>query len=76
MVVRAGIDAYALGFAAVTGVLMTSYLGTQIQAVGAPEQTAIVAADAVVYGDALAYLPPVARRATPRRTTRRTAGTA
>ena len=30
----AGIDAYALGFAAVTGVLMTSYLGTQIQAVG------------------------------------------
>jgi len=29
-----GIDAYALGFAAVTGVLMTSYLGTQIQAVG------------------------------------------
>ena len=30
----AGIDRYALGFAAVTGVLMTSYLGTQIQAVG------------------------------------------
>lgn len=30
----AGIDAYALGFAAVTGVLMTSYLGTQSQAVG------------------------------------------
>jgi archaetidylinositol phosphate synthase len=30
----AGIDAYALGLAAVTGVLMTSYLGTQIQAVG------------------------------------------
>ncbi|MGM0604487.1 MAG: CDP-alcohol phosphatidyltransferase family protein [Halobacteriota archaeon] len=30
----AGIDQYALGFAAVTGVLMTSYLGTQIQAVG------------------------------------------
>ena len=30
----AGVDAYALGFAAVTGVLMTSYLGTQIQAVG------------------------------------------
>ena len=30
----AGIDAYALGFLAVTGVLMTSYLGTQIQAVG------------------------------------------
>lgn len=30
----AGIKAYALGFAAVTGVLMTSYLGTQIQAVG------------------------------------------
>lgn len=30
----AGIDAYALGFAAVTGVLMTSYLGTQAQAVG------------------------------------------
>ncbi|MES3162468.1 MAG: CDP-alcohol phosphatidyltransferase family protein [Halorubrum sp.] len=29
-----GIDAYALGFLAVTGVLMTSYLGTQIQAVG------------------------------------------
>lgn len=30
----AGIGAYALGFAAVTGVLLTSYLGTQIQAVG------------------------------------------
>jgi archaetidylinositol phosphate synthase len=30
----AGVDRYALGFAAVTGVLMTSYLGTQIQAVG------------------------------------------
>jgi archaetidylinositol phosphate synthase len=30
----AGIDAYGLGLAAVTGVLMTSYLGTQIQAVG------------------------------------------
>lgn len=29
-----GIESYALGFAAVTGVLMTSYLGTQIQAVG------------------------------------------
>lgn len=30
----AGQDAYALGLLAVTGVLMTSYLGTQIQAVG------------------------------------------
>jgi Phosphatidylglycerophosphate synthase len=30
----AGIDAFALGFAAVTGVLMTSYLGTQAEAVG------------------------------------------
>ncbi|PSQ17798.1 CDP-alcohol phosphatidyltransferase family protein [Halobacteriales archaeon QS_8_69_26] len=30
----AGIDEYALGLAAVTGVLMTSYLGTQTQAVG------------------------------------------
>ncbi|WP_436910683.1 CDP-alcohol phosphatidyltransferase family protein [Halosimplex marinum] len=30
----AGIEAYALGLAAVTGVLMTSYLGTQAQAVG------------------------------------------
>ena len=30
----AGTDAYLLGFLAVTGVLMTSYLGTQIQAVG------------------------------------------
>jgi archaetidylinositol phosphate synthase len=30
----AGVGRYALGFAAVTGVLMTSYLGTQIQAVG------------------------------------------
>ncbi|KAB1194476.1 CDP-alcohol phosphatidyltransferase family protein [Haloferax sp. MBLA0076] len=30
----AGIDSFALGLAAVTGVLMTSYLGTQIQAVG------------------------------------------
>ncbi|EMA63886.1 CDP-alcohol phosphatidyltransferase family protein [Halorubrum lipolyticum] len=29
-----GIGAYALGFVAVTGVLMTSYMGTQIQAVG------------------------------------------
>ncbi|SFR43203.1 CDP-alcohol phosphatidyltransferase family protein [Halogeometricum limi] len=30
----AGIDSFGLGLAAVTGVLMTSYLGTQIQAVG------------------------------------------
>jgi len=30
----AGIGRYALGFAAVTGVLLTSYMGTQIQAVG------------------------------------------
>lgn len=30
----AGIDEYALGFLAVTGVLMTSYLGTQAEAVG------------------------------------------
>ncbi len=30
----AGIKQYALGLAAVTGVLMTSYLGTQIQAIG------------------------------------------
>ncbi len=30
----AGVDQYALGFAAVTGVLMTSYLGTQAIAVG------------------------------------------
>lgn len=30
----AGIEQYAIGFAAVTGVLMTSYLGTQAQAVG------------------------------------------
>ena len=30
----AGIERYALGFLAVTGVLMTSYLGTQAQAVG------------------------------------------
>ncbi len=30
----AGGDAYALGLLAVTGVLLTSYLGTQIQAVG------------------------------------------
>lgn len=30
----AGADAYALGLLAVTGVLLTSYLGTQIQAVG------------------------------------------
>jgi len=29
-----GVGQYALGFAAVTGVLMTSYLGTQTQAVG------------------------------------------
>jgi len=30
----AGVDEYALGFAAVTGVVMTSYLGTQAEAVG------------------------------------------
>jgi archaetidylinositol phosphate synthase len=30
----AGVGQWALGLAAVTGVLMTSYLGTQIQAVG------------------------------------------
>lgn len=30
----AGVDRYLLGFAAVTGVLMTSYLGTQTQAIG------------------------------------------
>ena len=30
----AGIGEFALGFAAITGVLMTSYLGTQAQAVG------------------------------------------
>jgi archaetidylinositol phosphate synthase len=30
----AGVGQYALGFAAVTGVLLTSYLGTQAQAVG------------------------------------------
>lgn len=30
----AGVERYALGFVAVTGVLMTSYMGTQIQAVG------------------------------------------
>ncbi|PSP31884.1 CDP-alcohol phosphatidyltransferase family protein [Halobacteriales archaeon QH_10_67_22] len=30
----AGLQRYALGFAAVTGVVMTSYLGTQAQAVG------------------------------------------
>lgn len=29
-----GVENYALGFAAVTGVLMTSYLGTQAEAVG------------------------------------------
>jgi len=34
----AGIEQYALGFLAVTGVLMTSYLGTQIQAVGLTRQ--------------------------------------
>ena len=32
--VAAGVERYALGLAAVTGVLMTSYLGTQAQAVG------------------------------------------
>lgn len=30
----AGIEMYLLGFLAITGVLMTSYLGTQVQAVG------------------------------------------
>ncbi len=34
----AGIGQYALGFLAITGVLMTSYLGTQIQAVGLGRQ--------------------------------------
>ncbi|MGB9988046.1 CDP-alcohol phosphatidyltransferase family protein [Salarchaeum japonicum] len=34
----AGIDQHALGFAAVTGVLMTSYLGTQTEAVGLERQ--------------------------------------
>jgi archaetidylinositol phosphate synthase len=34
----AGVGRYALGLAAVTGVLMTSYLGTQIQAVGLGRQ--------------------------------------
>jgi len=32
--IAAGLERYALGLAAVTGVLMTSYLGTQAQAVG------------------------------------------
>ncbi|MFB6157562.1 MAG: CDP-alcohol phosphatidyltransferase family protein [Haloferacaceae archaeon] len=32
--IAAGTSRYALGLAAVTGVLMTSYMGTQIQAVG------------------------------------------
>lgn len=34
----AGIDQYALGFVAVTGVLLTSYMGTQIEAVGLERQ--------------------------------------
>ncbi|GAD52450.1 CDP-diacylglycerol--glycerol-3-phosphate 3-phosphatidyltransferase [Halarchaeum acidiphilum MH1-52-1] len=34
----AGVDSWLLGFAAVTGVLLTSYLGTQIQAVGLGRQ--------------------------------------
>ncbi|WP_224269418.1 CDP-alcohol phosphatidyltransferase family protein [Haloprofundus salinisoli] len=34
----AGVSRYGLGLAAVTGVLMTSYLGTQIQAVGLGRQ--------------------------------------
>ncbi|MGM0398472.1 MAG: CDP-alcohol phosphatidyltransferase family protein [Halobacteriota archaeon] len=34
----AGIEQYALGFLAVTGVLMTSYLGTQVEAVGLSRQ--------------------------------------
>lgn len=33
-----GIGQYALGFAAVTGVLLTSYLGTQVEAVGLERQ--------------------------------------
>jgi archaetidylinositol phosphate synthase len=32
--IAAGIDRFALGLVAVTGVLLTSYMGTQIQAVG------------------------------------------
>jgi Phosphatidylglycerophosphate synthase len=38
----AGVDSFALGFLAVTGVLMTSYLGTQIQAVGLGRATAVL----------------------------------
>ncbi|UWG48072.1 Phosphatidylglycerophosphate synthase [Halanaeroarchaeum sp. HSR-CO] len=34
----AGIEQYALGFLAVTGVLLTSYLGTQVEAVGLSRQ--------------------------------------
>ncbi|MFB6090191.1 MAG: CDP-alcohol phosphatidyltransferase family protein [Halobellus sp.] len=64
----AGIDAYGLGLAAVTGVLMTSYLGTQIQAVGLgreygglvgrADRLAIIGVVAVVAAAALALPGP------------------
>jgi archaetidylinositol phosphate synthase len=68
----AGIDRYALGLLAVTGVLMTSYLGTQIQAVGLGRDygglvgradrlalVAAVAAVAAVYSAPVGPLTPV-----------------
>jgi archaetidylinositol phosphate synthase len=55
----AGTDRYALGFAAVTGVLLTSYLGTQAQAVGAGRTYA----GAVGRADRLALIAVVAAAA-------------
>ncbi|MFC4552513.1 MULTISPECIES: CDP-alcohol phosphatidyltransferase family protein [Halorussus] len=68
----AGIDRYALGLAAVTGVLMTSYLGTQAQAVdldrvyggllGRADRLALMGATGVlaaVVTESVAGLPPV-----------------
>lgn len=61
----AGIDGYALGFLAVTGVLLTSYLGTQAEAVGLTrdyggllgraDRLALIA----IVGFAMVIVPPI-----------------
>ena len=59
--IAAGTGAYAIGFAAVTGVLLTSYLGTQAQAVGLDR----VYGGAVGRADRLAIIGVVAVIAVP-----------
>jgi archaetidylinositol phosphate synthase len=62
----AGIEQYALGFLAVTGVLLTSYLGTQIEAVGLEREYGglLGRADRLALigltGFAMAVAPPIA----------------